>query len=163
MSGPTLSSRFKALSEQTTMVRGRGAYGRKPNKSLMQKLSEFGPVTTHHYDDATGETTLDTTQDVESILDANVDLYNDGDGWNEDRTMRRVASIPLVYVEKLYKKGIDIFNQDDWPKVAALLDSGEFRKFRTAPGVISRKTRREYVGLRGQGSKLGSGGGLATE
>ena len=59
--------------------------------------------------------------------------------------MRRVASIPNVIVTEMYRRGINIFSKDDWPKVAALLDSPDFRKFRTSPGTISRKPYREHL------------------
>jgi hypothetical protein len=104
------------------------------------------PVDVHHYDDHTGATTLETIQDVNPILAANrADYVSGHDGYSPSRELRRVASIPLVEVTKLYQKGIDIFNRDHWPKVAAMLDSPEWQAFRTAPGRISRRAVREYV------------------
>jgi hypothetical protein len=51
--------------------------------------------------------------------------------------MWRAASIPNIIVEKWKKEeGIDIFNNDDWPKIKAKLNSEEFKFLRTSPGKI---------------------------
>ena len=122
------------------MIRGRGAYGAKPNKTVMRQLMKTGIVSTHHYDDTTGVTTIHQQQDVTQILKANVEDFNSGhDGYNSDRDMKHVARIPNIAVAHLYKLGINVMNENDWPKVAAMLDSNEFAKYRTSPGRISRR------------------------
>jgi hypothetical protein len=46
--------------------------------------------------------------------------------------MRKVASIPLVVIEKWKRElGVDIMNKNDWPKIKQLLNDPENRFFRT--------------------------------
>jgi hypothetical protein len=96
-------------------------------------------------DEGNGSFSIETVQDVEPILKANVAEYNSGnDGYTQGRDLKKVASIPLIEVHKLLNLGINIFNEDDWPKVIAKLDDPEWLKFRTAPGRLSRKPTREF-------------------
>jgi len=49
----------------------------------------------------------------------------------------KAADIPNVIVEKWKKEeGIDLFNDEHWPKVQAKLNSTEFVFLRTSPGKI---------------------------
>ena len=49
----------------------------------------------------------------------------------------RAASIPNIIVEKWKREeGIDVFNEEHWPKVQAKLNSDEFLFLRTSPGKI---------------------------
>lgn len=48
----------------------------------------------------------------------------------------KAASIPLVVVEQWKKEGIDIFNDNDWPKIKAKLNDPDFKWLRTSPGKI---------------------------
>ena len=84
--GDSLKARFQKLLQPTTLVRAKGAYGKKADFNLLREISQYGEVSTFHYDEATGESTINTTQDVELILKANVHDFNEGGGWNEDRT-----------------------------------------------------------------------------
>ena len=53
------------------------------------------------------------------------------------KNMWRAASIPNIIVEKWKKEeGLDIFNDDHWPKIKAKLNSEEFKFLRTSPGKI---------------------------
>ena len=53
------------------------------------------------------------------------------------KNMWRAASIPNILIEKWKKEeNIDIFNDDDWPKIRAKLNSEEFKFLRTSPGTI---------------------------
>jgi len=46
--------------------------------------------------------------------------------------MRKVASIPLIIVEKWKRDhGIDMMNKDHWPKIKQLLNSNEYKFLRT--------------------------------
>lgn len=138
-----------ALAKQTSVFRGDLGYGKKAKRSTLGALAQYGPVAMHHYDQTTGQTTIDSFQDVNPVIEANQREYLSGhDGYSADRSWQKVASIPLIVVEELYKKGINIFNRDHWPKVAGMLDSSEWQKFRTAPGRISRRAVREYLSPR---------------
>lgn len=53
------------------------------------------------------------------------------------KNMWRAASIPNIIVEKwLKEEGIDIFDENDWDKVRAKLNSEEYKFLRTSPGKI---------------------------
>lgn len=137
-------SRFRDLSSKMSLVRGRGAYGRRPNRSVLSEIAKDGPVSVHHQN-ADDTFTIETTQNVNPVIDANVSDFNSGsDGYTPSRELRKVASIPMIEVHRLMKQGINIFNEDDWPKIAAKLDDPDWLKFRTAPGRISRRPHREF-------------------
>ncbi len=75
--------------------------------------------------------------DVSGILDNNKLNYNHGHGWNADRSMHKVATIPLAIANKwLLEEGIDIFRKEHWPKVKAKLNSNEWLYLRTSPGQL---------------------------
>ena len=144
-----MSDLGSALSDRITMLRGRGAFGRKPKRSVVSQISQDGPVQIHHHHTSHGEDgqfTIETVQDVSPILNANVAEMNSGnDGYTPSRDLRKVASIPLIEVHRLLQQGIDIFKEADWPKIAAKLDDPEWSKFRTSPGKISRRPFRQYL------------------
>ena len=126
------------------LIRGQGAYGRRPVRSVLHRLSQDAPVQVFT-PESDGGFSIETVQDVEPILKANVAEYNSGhNGYTPSGDLKKVASIPLIEVHKLLNLGINIFNEDDWPKVIAKLDDPEWLKFRTAPGRLSRKPNREY-------------------
>jgi len=53
------------------------------------------------------------------------------------KNMWRAASIPNVIVERWKKEeNLDIFKDEDWPKIRAKLNSEEFKFLRTSPGKI---------------------------
>jgi len=76
------------------------------------------------------------SQDVEPILDENKRLMTLNDGYTRDRSMRRVASIPMTVVEQWMKEGINIFDKNDAQAVRRKLNSADYRYLRTAPGVV---------------------------
>ncbi len=152
---PIETSSPEGLKERLGLLRGDLGYGKKLNRRGLAAIASYAPVSIHHYDQTTEETTIETVQQMGPILDDNVDQYNSGhDGYSPSRDLKKVASIPLIEVDRLYKMGIDIFDQNAWPQILAMLDSNEWRKWRTAPGTISAKPVREYVGVR-EGWKKG--------
>ena len=48
----------------------------------------------------------------------------------------KVADIPTVVIEQWRKEGIDLFKDEDWPKVRAKLNDPEFKHLRTSPGKV---------------------------
>lgn len=52
------------------------------------------------------------------------------------KNMWKVASIPNIVVEQWKKEGIDLFKDEDWPKVKAKLNDPEFKWLRTSPGKV---------------------------
>jgi hypothetical protein len=93
-----------------------------------------GRRTIHHYDYATGQTTIEETMDVEHMVDINKALHNEGDRVTRYRgkELVRVASLPLVVWEDLKRRGI----LDDTKAFKAWLNDPENRFFRTAPGRV---------------------------
>lgn len=129
------------------LVRGKGAYGRKADRAVLNQIAKGEPVAVFHEDAVSKAVTIETVQDVSPIIKANVTELNSGhDGYTPSREMRKVAEIPMIEVTRMMQQGINIFDQNDWPKVAAKLDDPDWSKFRTAPGTISRKPHREYFG-----------------
>lgn len=52
------------------------------------------------------------------------------------KNMWKVASIPNIVVEQWKKEGIDLFNDEDWPKVRAKLNDPDYKWLRTSPGRV---------------------------
>jgi len=109
---------------------------------------ESGFTTRVGYDPETGRYGIERVQDVEPLILANrQDFLSGHDGYSPSRDIQRVASIPLGVIEQWLKAGINVFDDNDWPKVTRLLDSPEYAYLRTAPGRISRRReRRVYTG-----------------
>jgi hypothetical protein len=78
-----------------------------------------------------GDFAIQTIQDVQPILDHNKQCQSFGDPASTE-TFRRVASIPLVFIEKWRNElGVDFYNPDHQDKVIALLNDPEYRWLRT--------------------------------
>jgi hypothetical protein len=86
---------------------------------------------------ADGALIIERAQDCAPILDRNKTLANDGDGFSASRAMRRVASIPLVLIEKwANEEGIDFFNPDHADAIKRKLNDPDYLWLRTAPGRV---------------------------
>lgn len=82
-----------------------------------------------------GDWAYETLQDVAPILEANKAAQNSG--LRPDGEFRKVASLPLVMIQKLWdEKGIDVFDRDHWPALKRLLNDPEYRFFRTDDTVL---------------------------
>lgn len=98
--------------------------GHDPAYGLTEAFHSFGD-----------EMAIETFSDIQPIIDNNKRLANDGDGFSKTREFRRIASIPLVVVEKwLREYGVDVFNKDHQKKVRQLLNDPDNRFLRTSPG-----------------------------
>lgn len=77
-------------------------------------------------------------QDVEDIIELNKQKANAGrEYYARDKDMWRVASIPtVVQMDWLTKFGVDIYDQDHWPRVRKLLNSNEYRYLKTADIIV---------------------------
>lgn len=79
---------------------------------------------------------------IRKMLDRNKEEYNSVShkGYKRElmgKNMWRAASIPNIIVEKWKKEeGLDIFNDNHWPKIREKLNSEEFKYLRTSPGKI---------------------------
>ncbi len=94
----------------------------------------------HYYaDTAEGGAIIRSEADVLPILEANKAQATHNDGYTKDRSWRRVATIPLIIIEKWKnEEGWDALSSDPdcQKKLAAKLDSSEYAYLRTAPGCI---------------------------
>lgn len=89
------------------------------------------------YDDVEDRVSFGMEQDVSYTLARNRALRDKSDrGWTEEKWGRRAASIPFFVIQEWKAKGINVFDKNDWPKVAALLDDPEYRHLRTADWKI---------------------------
>ena len=92
------------------------------------------------YDHTDDKGVIHSVQDVEPLLDLNKkeatgdSIYGTGEG---PLGMRKVASIPLVIIEKWKAElGVDAMNKDHMPKVKQLLNDPEYRFLRTGGGTL---------------------------
>lgn len=92
-----------------------------------------------HYwrDNPDGSVSIDSFQDVDAVLDRNKAMANENDGYTPSRDLRRVASIPLLLVQKWRdEEGWDAFDPACADRLARKLNSSEFLYLRTAPGHL---------------------------
>tara|TARA_R100000988_G_C3968182_1_gene150025 strand:+ start:280 stop:597 length:318 start_codon:yes stop_codon:yes gene_type:complete len=88
------------------------------------------------YDHSEDKIVQHSVQDVQPLLELNKKEYNKdyihGGVETKETGMRKVASIPLIIVEKWKRDhGIDMMNKDHWPKIKQLLNSNEYKFLRT--------------------------------
>ncbi len=100
----------------------------------------------YHYDTSDDRVIIESEQDVEPILKGNREMRNANDGYTKDRSMKRVARIPLVVVEKIIREqGWDPLHQDNRDRLLQLLDDPDYSHFKTSEGRHARKARRQYT------------------
>lgn len=106
---------------------------------MSKRLLDYDPLTKtatyHDYDHSTGKTYIEQVQDVKHILDRNKRAQNNDlqrgryakkDDWYH------FASIPnQVIIEFKQKYNLDVFNEDDLPKIEKLLQSRDYMYLRT--------------------------------
>jgi len=52
------------------------------------------------------------------------------------KNMWKVASVPNWVVEQWMREGINIFKDEDWPKIKAKLNDPDYKFLRTSPGRV---------------------------
>ena len=105
----------------------------------MKRLLDHNPLTGlsewFEHDEATGESSVRYSQDVEPLLDDNRRAANDNKGKMGD--MVHVASIPaIVQMKWLVEKGVDVLNPDHKQAVAKLLDDPEWRYLKVREIIV---------------------------
>jgi GTP-sensing pleiotropic transcriptional regulator CodY len=104
-------------------------------------MSENPISTEFKYDEGEDKIILKNTQDIEPLLKLNKQELN-GDSMyggveTKDKSMRKVASIPLIIIEKWKRElGVDVMNKDHMTKVKQLLNDPQYRYLRTHESVI---------------------------
>lgn len=93
---------------------------------------------TYHYDDLSDTLTIQRTEDVSSVLEANKRAFNDAESRHKSETFNHVARIPTSAIEQWCKqKGVkyqEFFHDEKLLKL--FLNDPDNRLFRTRPGRI---------------------------
>jgi len=87
-----------------------------------------------HYDESEDRMTIETVQDVAPYLEKNKTEILAGT-INKKAPMRKMASIPLVLIEKwLREEGLDVFNDDHHKRLMRKLHDPDYAYLRTLEG-----------------------------
>lgn len=108
------------------------------SKRLIDYDASTRTATYHDYDWMTKKTYIETVQDVKPYLERNKLLARSG--INEARAKatgwKHIASIPNTVIVKLKNEyNIDVFNNDDLPKLERLLMTSEWQYLRTVDRI----------------------------
>lgn len=98
------------------------------SRLLDREHDGLGVETRYHKEDT--RLVVEHVQDVEPYLDRNKRWANGGNRPREGG-LCKVASIPNVVVTEWMKRGVNLFDKNDQQKVAALLNSPEYRYLKT--------------------------------
>lgn len=101
-------------------------------------VSSAGIEYTTEHDETTGDMIVKGYQDVYEILELNQAMFTENDGYTEDRSMQRVASIPIILRNKIMaEQGWDPWQPAKYPeRYKRLLNDIDYRKLRTAKGRV---------------------------
>lgn len=89
----------------------------------------------YKYSEEDGRSYIQSVQDITPILDANKRALADNKNARFSRPMNKVASIPLIVIEKWWnEKGIDLMNDHD--AMRQFLNDPDNRAFRTMGGKL---------------------------
>jgi hypothetical protein len=84
-----------------------------------------------------GEFHILGSADATALLDRNKAMATHNDGYNADRTMRRVASIPMHLIYQwLQEEGWNALDPDHADRLARKLNDPDYAYLRTAPGRL---------------------------
>ena len=87
-----------------------------------------------HYDESEDRMTIETVQDVNPYLESNKQQAQFG-SFDKKAPMRKMASIPLVIIEKwLREEGLDVFNDDHQKRLMRKLHDPDYAYLRTLEG-----------------------------
>lgn len=88
--------------------------------------------------DANGDLIIRGYQDVYEILELNQSMVTENAGYTQDKSFRRVASIPALIRNKIMaEEGWDPWQPAKYPeRYRRLMNDIDYRKLRTAPGRI---------------------------
>ena len=99
-----------------------------------------GIISQFHYDHDGDTTIIQRVQDVEPIIENNKRLRAEGRGYSPSRELRRVASIPLVVVERwIQEDGVNFMALGPKEKSAYLrrkLNDPDNRAWRNSDGAL---------------------------
>lgn len=92
-----------------------------------------GDLTKNMYVDDDGNVVIEKIQDHREWMERNRAIRDTVTG---TEAFRHIGFIPDSVINLWKKEGIDIFNQDDMPKIIAKLSSSEYHMLRTTEGAI---------------------------
>lgn len=96
-----------------------------------------GAVETFEFDEDGDHAMVHRSFDDTKAINHNKRLQNEWDGWNDDKTRRLAARIPIdVCYIWLTKHGVDIFNKNHQKGVERLLNDPEWRYLRIGHFII---------------------------
>lgn len=102
----------------------------------MRKLITQNPLTGvetwFNYDNETGDSIITSEQETAGTVEFNKAQFNDAPQRFGNGTFHKVASIPLVVLEDLKRRGI----VDDPDAMKRWLNDPDNRYFRTRPGTV---------------------------
>ena len=108
-------------------------------KLIERTMGENGIETSDYLDPITGGTHVHRVQDVEPVLDANKAEYNSHGDLKSSRygkgPMHKIASIPMIVVEKWMKEGFNIYTATP-QEIRRKLNDPEYKYLRTMPGKL---------------------------
>jgi hypothetical protein len=74
---------------------------------------------------------------TDPVIERNKAMATHNDGYTADRTIRRVASIPLIiWLKWLNEEGWDAFRPENGKKLCDKLNDADWAYLRTAPGRL---------------------------
>ena len=101
-------------------------------------LDAYGGVIERlHHDETADKFSIQTTADVEPIIEANKAAKTSGDGYSPSRELKRIASIPpsvqLLWIERY---GVDPLKKGNERLLKRLLNDPEWAHLRTSGGRV---------------------------
>lgn len=102
---------------------------------MSKTFFDYDPITgvTEYYEETPdGKGHIHSVQDVEPIIDAAQRLRNEGgpdEAWKKTGASL-YASIPMIVVHDMLKRGINVFDQNDLPRVIREVNT-TYSKFKT--------------------------------
>jgi len=95
---------------------------------------DFDPVTgiTEYYEEMDGKVSIHSRQDVEPHMDAAQRMRNEGgpdEAWKKTGATM-YASLPMIIVHDMLKRGINVFDQNHMPRVIQEINT-TYSKFKT--------------------------------
>jgi hypothetical protein len=75
--------------------------------------------------------------ETDPIIERNKAMATHNDGYTQDKTLRRVATIPLIiWLDWLNREGWDAFKPENAKKLCEKLNDSDYQFLRTAPGRL---------------------------
>lgn len=77
------------------------------------------------------------TGETDPVIDRNKAMATHNDGYSEDRTLRRVATIPpIIWLKWLNEEGCDVYQRGNEDILCRKLNDPDYQYLRTAPGKL---------------------------